>query len=903
MAAVMNTPGAQLMQSGATADILEQQERPSGIGQAAPITEEEWGQWLIEIHDQPPFRKQQDRDCDYYDNNQLDAEQLAEIERRGMLPVVENLVQPTIDVVLGLEAKMRTDWRVQADTDEFQDVAEAFSQKLHEAERESHADYALSDAYASEVKAGLGWVEVIRARDPFEYPYEVNAVHRREMYWDWASRDRTMKDARYLLRRRWFDVDTVAAYFPRFKEGLRQVGSGTNIDTWIRADMEAAARGFELEWTGRMSTEEWEWRDTSRRRLALFQVYYRRPVRGYVFSMPDGRHVEFDPRNQWHMAAVGSGRVKPRVAVFSKLRQAIYCGPFKLSDGDVERRKTPYTPFWAYREDLTGVPYGLIRSMISPQDEVNARTQKMLWYLAAKRVTMDSDALDTQQNDVQEMLEEIARADSVVQLNPNRTNRDDKAFQVNDNLTLADAQWKVLQDKRETLQKVRGIFNAMLGSEDGAHSGIAINSLIEQSMTVLASIQSNYQFGRRVVGDDIVELIRQDHIGREVEILVEGQGARKKTIILNQRVRDEQTGMIVLENDVERSRLKVALEDVPSTPAYRAQQMLIMSEIVKSAPPEIQAILYPVYLEGTEHPKRKELADQIRKMTGTQNPDDLPPEERAAVMQQQAEAADLNKRMAMAQLAEQEGKAETAVAAAAKLRKEIETLGQGMEGEQAAAVAEIQKMADEQIRAMEQKAALLEQAVKDRKDEIAAKYNAEVMKARLGAAAEVETAKVNANSERVITALAEKFEELKREIAEKDAQIVAERDEIMRKVREDHSGEQSKQLETLMKQIAEASEDAGDAMTDAVKMLGEQMKAANAEIAQALKAVTSTAIAPAQAATAAQDDGAVEISLETDKSGRAVGAVVKKAGGTTRFAIKTDAKGNPIGATTTGDKS
>lgn len=900
MAAVMNTPGAQLVESGeSVGDALEEQERVGGnVNQAAPIREEEWGQWLIEIHDQPPFRRQQDRDCEYYDNNQLDADQLAEIERRGMLPVVENLIQPTMDVVLGLEAKMRTDWRVQGDTDEFQEVSEAFSQKLHETERESHADYALSDAYASQVKAGLGWVEVIRARDPFDYPYEVNSVHRREMYWDWNDRTRLLKDARYLMRRRWFDADIVAAYFPRYASGLKQVAGGAAVDTWIRADGETANRGFEMDWQGRMSVEEWEWRDTSMRRLALFQVYYRRAVRGHVFTMPDGRHVEFDPRNQWHMAAVASGRVKPRVAVFSKLRRAIYCGPFKLMDGDVEKRKTPFTPFWAYREDLTGVPYGLIRSMISPQDEVNARTQKMLWYLAAKRVTMDSDALDTQQNDVQEMLEEIARADSVVQLNPNRTNRDEKAFQVNDNLTLADAQWKVLQDKRETLQKVRGIFNAMLGSEDGAKSGIAINSLIEQSMTVLASIQSNYAFGRRVVGEDIVDLIRQDHIGRQVEVLVEGKGARKKTIILNQRVRDEQTGMIVLENDVERSRLKVALEDVPSTPAYRAQQMLIMSEIIKSAPPEIQAILYPVYLEGTEHPKRKELADQIRKMTGTQDPNDLPPEERAAVMQQQAETADMNKRMAMAQVAEQEAKAETAVAAAAKLRAEIQTLGQGMEGEQAAAIAEVQKMADEQIRAIEQKAALFEQAAKDRSTEITAKYNAEIKKAELAAAAEVETAKVNANSERVIVALAEKFEELKREIAEKDAQIVAEREEIMRKVREDQAGKQEQQLEKLMQKVADASEDSGEAMAEAVKMLGEQLKAANNDITQALKAITAAAPAVAATAPAAEDDGAVEIELETDKTGRAVGATVKKAGGTKRFKFKTDAKGNPIGATT-----
>src|SRR3546814_4126953 len=92
-----------------------------------------------------------------------------------------------------------------------------------------------------------------------------------------------------------------------------------------------------------------------------------------------------------HMAVVASGAVQPRVAVYDKLRVAFYIGPHRMQDLATNRRRFPYIPFFGYREDLTGVPYGLVRAMISPQDEVNARAQRMMWLLSARRTFIDNE--------------------------------------------------------------------------------------------------------------------------------------------------------------------------------------------------------------------------------------------------------------------------------------------------------------------------------------------------------------------------------------------------------------------------------------------------------------------------------------------------------------------------------
>jgi len=98
--------------------------------------------WLDEIRHQPAWRREADQCADYYDNNQLDAETLSELQSRGLGALVTNLIAPTINTVLGMEAKTRTDWTVNADDDAWTDVADALSSKIHEAERETGADHA-----------------------------------------------------------------------------------------------------------------------------------------------------------------------------------------------------------------------------------------------------------------------------------------------------------------------------------------------------------------------------------------------------------------------------------------------------------------------------------------------------------------------------------------------------------------------------------------------------------------------------------------------------------------------------------------------------------------------------------------------------------------------------------------
>lgn len=563
--------------------------------------------FLYEIRLQPMWRREADIDAEYYDGNQLDHATLDDMQALGMAPLIRNLIKPTIDVALGMEAKTRADWRVQGEDEENQEVAEALSAKLKEAERASRADRACSDAYAGQLKTGLQWVEVSREMDPFRYPYRVASVSRREIFWDWRAQAPDLSDARYLVRRRWQDVDILEMMFPEHKELIGAMGwSKANWDTPLTDFPALMGRNWMLERD--ITIPESDWRDSTRKRLCLYEVWYRIWVRGHVFRLPNGRTVEVDVNNPMHQQALAAGMIEPVPAIYPKMRLSWWIGPHRLVDlpSPYTHGNFPYVPFWGYREDLTQIPYGLIRSMRSPQDEVNARLSKMMWLMSAKRIIADADQVD----DWEEVRREIARPDAMLILSTKR--RRDGRFEIGDQLELSEQQFKVMMDATQALQKSAGIYQAMLGDKQpGVTAGVAINSLVEQGTTTLAEINDNYRYGRQLVGEMLVHLIKED-LGRAPVVVSvdETFGTAKKKIELNRRNGHR------IDNDVQNALTRVALEDVPSTPSYRAQQLMFLTEMVKSMAPELQGFIVPFMLEASEMPHRREVAEQVRQALG-----------------------------------------------------------------------------------------------------------------------------------------------------------------------------------------------------------------------------------------------------------------------------------------------
>lgn len=618
-----------------------------------PLSQQQVETFLFEIKHQPTWRREADRCADYYDGNQLSTETIEKLKERGQPPLISNFIKPTIDTVLGIEAMSRTDWKVRAEDDGTcsEELAEALSLKMKHAETETGADRGISEAYGAQCKAGIGWVEVSRETDPFKPPHRVKYIHRREIFWDWRSEQPDLSDALYLMRRRWFELDHAIALMPQYATLFSMTANGwAGFDPILEQETNLV-QSWEMERDTRLATSDW--RDIQRERICLNEIWYRKWVRAYVLELPNGRIIEADFNNERHNEAIVAGVVGIKQATFQKVRLAWFAGPHFLYDipSPYKHNHFPYVPFFGYREDNTGAPYGMIRTMISPQDEINARKSKMLWGLNSRRVVADADAV----TDHAQAAREVARADAYVILNSQR--KPGSQFNVESGADLAAQQFQVMQDAKEEISEVSGIHKTMMGQQTGATSGLAVNSLAEQGRNTQALINDNKNFSRRMVGELLFSLEQERLSEREYPVTI-GEGRSKKTIILNQRVQDEETGEMIIKNDVSKVKAKIVLDDVPSTPTFRNQQLMMLSEIVKSLPPEYQGLMLDYVFELTDMPKRHEAAERIRAAVGIKDPE-----------QQEAEAQQQSEEMARQKATEAKLLALDAAERAAKIRK------------------------------------------------------------------------------------------------------------------------------------------------------------------------------------------------------------------------------------------
>lgn len=624
------------------------------------LTQTALERYLQDSENEVQWRRDAAKEAAYYDGKQLDAALLAQYEDRSLPPLIRNLIGPTVDLVLGMEAKNKRDWQVSAEGDEDFERTMALNALLKQTERATKADKATSDAFAGQVKVGLGWVEVSYESNPWAQPYRVCAVPYNEIYWDWRARKDDLSDARYLIRHRWLDLDVTQLYFPKKAALLeRSVGGWADwdmgqLDSITPDELEA------FDEFSRTTLDSAEWLNTERSRVRLSEVWYRNFVRGQVMRLPGGRVVRFDAKNARHLQAVTYKLVTLDEAVFPIIRLSWWAGPHRLADipSPYPHDSFPYVPFWAFREMGTGVPYGLIRRMLSPQDEVNSRLSRMYWLLSAKRVIADDDAAARPWSEV---IEEAGRPDALILQNPQRRNKD-AGIKIESDFQLSQQQFMVLKDATQAIQDAAGVYQTMLGrASAGVDSGVAISNLVEQGATTLAELNDNYASARARVGELLLSLVVARIGSDETPVVYEYNGESKR-YVFNQRV----PGTSELTNSLSSLLLRVGLVDVPDTPTYRMQQFKNLTEVLKSLPPELQMAVAHIVIRASDLPQKDEMARIISEVTGQMAQGTPEQRQQQAIAQQQAEQ---QKQLADMQMAEQQAKIDKLMAEAEKIRR------------------------------------------------------------------------------------------------------------------------------------------------------------------------------------------------------------------------------------------
>jgi len=628
-------------------------------------------------------------DCDFYDGLQWKDEDVEVLNERGQVPLVFNKTAQHINWLLGTERRTRVDFKVHGRSDNDIQTAESKTQLIKYVNDVNKGQYARSKAFSDAMRAGVGWLEDGIRSDPHDELLFTRWEHWRSMWWDAMSKQDDIQDARYLFRVKHVDQDYALAMFPDRKSAIMQATQNYDLfnfedeeeftfnslyqDQSVHTHFGAHGRSF-LDSAFHVGLR--------RQRVKLIECWYREPVtrqqvraRKHALMGPalldrleavDGQaHTGTDPAVE---TLIANGYASVYDALHMEVRCAIFVEGFLLQDkkSPYNHNRFPFTPIWAYKRDRDGMPYGVIRNMRDPQEDLNKRRSKALFLLSTNQLIADEDAFE----DWDEAIDEAARPDGVLK------KKRGAEVEINRQLDLAEEHVMLMEQDIKFLESSSGVTEENLGEVTNTNSGRAINLRQTQGSVVTAVLFDNLRQAIQAEGEIQLSLIEQFYAEPKKFRITGGNGKTEFAAVNGLGTADD--GAMFIDNDIQASQADFVVDVEDFSESIRLSMFDQLMEMTTRLDPTVTMQILDLIIDLSDVPGKDEIVKRIRSMNGQIDPNDPERESKEQAQQNtKDEQARLAKRDKEAEIRKKESTA-TQAEAAGQLKR-TDALSQAME--------------------------------------------------------------------------------------------------------------------------------------------------------------------------------------------------------------------------------
>jgi hypothetical protein len=290
-------------------------------------------------------RAESEQARDYYDGKQLTEAEKTALRKRRQPEVVINRIKRKIDYLRGLERQSRTDPKAWPRTMQHEQDADAATDALRYVSADQNIDIKRSQVFENMLIEGFGGVEVTVTRGPKGViDPKVTVIPWDRLFYDPHSSAHDFADAHYLGFVTWMDVESAKAKWPGKEEVIERTEARPTSPYSDTFDDKPR-------WTF--------WFDAKRKRIRVVTIYYKRGEEWYRCEYTLAGHLS-DPGPS----------------------------PFIDEDGKPECGLILQSAYVDRENDR----YGIVRDMISPQDEVNKRRSKALHLLNTRQLRVSPAA-------------------------------------------------------------------------------------------------------------------------------------------------------------------------------------------------------------------------------------------------------------------------------------------------------------------------------------------------------------------------------------------------------------------------------------------------------------------------------------------------------------------------------
>lgn len=572
----------------------------------------------------------------FYIGNQWTTEDLKKLKEEGRPALTINMILPTINSMIGEQTTRRIDLRFKPGEDGDPNTASALTKIALAIKQQNNLEWLESRMFTLGLVRERAYYDVRMNWDnPAKGRVDITLEHPSDVIPDPDAKDYNPNTWNRVFVTRWYSVDEIANQWGKDKakavEYTAAVSSGYGDDS---LQYYPPKFGDDI---GRVS--DYDLNTEERKRLKTVRVveqqYFQYRKVYYLVHPETGEMRELKQQvtnEEAQMLAQRMGMFLHR-KMERRVRWTISADNVLLFDGWSPYRSLTIIPFFSYF--IEGTPFGPIRNLFSPQEQLNKISSQELHIIN----TTANSGWVVEQNSLANMTEDELRqygSKSGITLvyRPGKT----PPQKIKPN-SVPSGHDRITQKSIANIKIISGISDAMLGTESPEVSGVALEKKQNRGLVQQAPIKANLDFTRYLLGKKILELVQDFYTEtREVQYIDEyAAGEPQETVTINEPTED---GYM---NDPSVGSYDVVVSTMPSRDNFEDEQFAQMLNMRNIG---IQIPDYRIAAASNLRDKA-EISQELQALAGLTPPS----EEEQAIAQQQQE---LQNQMQMLQLAKVE---------------------------------------------------------------------------------------------------------------------------------------------------------------------------------------------------------------------------------------------------------
>tara|TARA_R100000458_G_scaffold53886_1_gene56524 strand:- start:11221 stop:13344 length:2124 start_codon:yes stop_codon:yes gene_type:complete len=579
--------------------------------------------------------------CDaFYRGEQWDEADIAALDDQGRPALTINTILPTVNTVLGEQSTRRADVQFKPRGSGQQEIADVLTKLYMQIADNNKLEWVEGQVFSDGLIQDRGWFDVrIDFSDHINGEVRIEQKDPLDILIDPDAKQYDPKTWNEIFESKWMSLDEIEEVYGQDKADklrmIAEVGTTLGADSMEFEDETYGDTKGDYEGaTNHYPNNPEEARTLRSIRVIERQHYKLKKCMFYVDPVTgDKRHVPYNWGERKKKKFADDYGLYIIEQMVKKVRWTVTADTVVLHDDWSPYEHFTLVPYFPYFR--RGKPFGMVRNLISPQEQLNKISSQELhivnttansgWIVESGSLTgMNADDLEEH------------GAETGLVLEFNRGSTPPGKIPPNQIPTGLD---RIAQKASANIKQISGISDAMLGTDGAEVSGIAIKQKQTRGALMIQVPLDNLRKTRQYLAERVLELVQTYYTEERIIQVTDENNPMKpqQPMVVNKPTPE---GQII--NNLTLGEYDVVVGTAPSRDTFEETQFAEAIELRKVGVP----IPNDLIVEYSHLQRKGEIAERIRIMEGM-NP---PSEEELALQQFQQEAAIRSTQLEVAKL-------------------------------------------------------------------------------------------------------------------------------------------------------------------------------------------------------------------------------------------------------------